>query len=175
MNALVVLVFGLLIFANIDHFMGFAAEDRSELGERQGVAGDYIEKESPLDTGGDVSEKEDIEAIDVKEQKQVKRNDDGINGVVTLEVENSPTVVGEHEPEVEKEVKKEKVYVLQVEYGMSSRDVSRIMENLGLIENSEDFSSYLMKYGYAKRIQIGMYELMDDMSFEEIAKSITTK
>lgn len=60
-----------------------------------------------------------------------------------------------------------------VERGDWSRIVSEKLEELGVIDNSEQFDKYLVDNGYAVRIKVGNFKAKKGSTYEEIAKMIT--
>lgn len=67
---------------------------------------------------------------------------------------------------------KEKV-TLTIEGGASSYPVCQRLQELGMIENAEEFDTYLVEQGYASRIRVGTHTLKKGMSFYEIAEAIS--
>ncbi len=61
----------------------------------------------------------------------------------------------------------------EIVYGESSNSVSRILAELGLVEDAAVFDNYLCANGYSKRIHTGNYAVALGTSEEEIAKIIT--
>lgn len=57
----------------------------------------------------------------------------------------------------------------------SSYDVAYALHAAGLIDNIDEFDNYLCNNGYATKIQNGTYTITSDMTFEDIAKLITTR
>lgn len=64
---------------------------------------------------------------------------------------------------------------ITVTAGMGSQNVARLLQDAGIIENASDFDSYLMKNGYATKIEIGTYEFNNSMSYQEIAEELIKK
>ena len=64
---------------------------------------------------------------------------------------------------------------IKVTAGMYSETVSQMLQDTGLVKSADEFNSFLMKNGYADRIEVGEFKLTSDMSFEEMAKILTTK
>ncbi|MEQ6387902.1 hypothetical protein RZN22_01045 [Bacillaceae bacterium S4-13-58] len=65
------------------------------------------------------------------------------------------------------------IYLLQIENGMNSEFISKLLEEEDIIQNSKELDKYLQKTGLSTKIQIGSYELSSKMTFEEIARTIT--
>ena len=59
--------------------------------------------------------------------------------------------------------------------GMSSRQFSESLYDNGVIDNAEDFDNYLIKMIMHLFLVIGSYKLKSGMSFEEIAKKVSSK
>lgn len=80
------------------------------------------------------------------------------------------------EADTKEEGKQEiKTFKLTIEDGDTSLEIATILEGHKLIKNADDFNKLLKSDGYATKIQVGSYELNNDMSMEEIATEITTK
>ena len=59
--------------------------------------------------------------------------------------------------------------------GMFSEAISQAMERTGVISDWRKFNDYLEAYGYAERLQTGTFTLKSTMSFEEMAKILTSR
>lgn len=57
----------------------------------------------------------------------------------------------------------------------SSNDVAYALANAGIIDDAEEFNDFLCNNGYDRKIQNGTYTITSDMSYEDIAKIITTR
>ncbi|HBZ09019.1 MAG TPA: hypothetical protein DEO65_03910 [Bacillus bacterium] len=66
-----------------------------------------------------------------------------------------------------------KVMHLNINGGMTSKEVSRQMEKAEIIKDANEFNDYLAKKKMQQSIQIGDYELTSEMGLEEIAETIT--
>lgn len=73
----------------------------------------------------------------------------------------------------DKEAGKPQHFLLMIEPGMTSSDVSERLLKGKIIDDQNAFNQYLIDYGYSTSIQVGEYTLTPDMTFEEIAKTIT--
>lgn len=74
----------------------------------------------------------------------------------------------EKQPETEEEMIK-----ITVERGSSSFPVCQKLQELGMIEDANDFDTYLVKNGYASRIRVGEHTLKRGMSYHDIAEVIS--
>lgn len=63
--------------------------------------------------------------------------------------------------------------VINIRSGMTSIDVSILLEQTGIVKNQKEFDEYLVDNKLNDRIQIGKYELNSKMTFAEIAELIT--
>lgn len=59
--------------------------------------------------------------------------------------------------------------------GMFSEAISQAMERTGVISDWRKFNDYLEVNGYAERLQTGTFTLKSTMSFEEMAKILTSR
>lgn len=65
------------------------------------------------------------------------------------------------------------IKIITITSGMSSTGVSNLLEEMGIIQDSKEFDTFLRNGGYSRKILVGSYEVSSDASFEEIAKKIT--
>lgn len=68
-----------------------------------------------------------------------------------------------------------KTYVLTVTSRTSSKQVAMALESAGIISNYKEFDDYLCDNGYASNIQNGKFTITSDMSYKQIAETITSK
>lgn len=64
---------------------------------------------------------------------------------------------------------------ITVTRGMGSQNVARLLQDAGIVESATDFDSYLIKNGYANRIEVGTYEFTNNMSYQQIADELVKK
>lgn len=64
-------------------------------------------------------------------------------------------------------------YKLEIGAGMVSHDIASILEQNKIIDDANEFETYLEENGYSKRIQLGNFELTAGMTYKQIAKIIT--
>ncbi len=67
----------------------------------------------------------------------------------------------------------ERLYILDISSGMTSRDISDRLVKAGIIKNTEALDTYLAEHDLATSIQVGTHSLSSEMSIEEIANTIT--
>ena len=59
--------------------------------------------------------------------------------------------------------------------GMSSEAIASALANTGLVDDASKFNSFLVANGYDMKLETGNFSLETGMSYEEIAKILTTK
>lgn len=59
---------------------------------------------------------------------------------------------------------------IKVTAGMTSEDVSKILESNGIVDDYKKFNNYLMNKGYANRIRANSKKVNSNMTYEELAK-----
>lgn len=59
--------------------------------------------------------------------------------------------------------------------GMSSEAIASALANAGLVDDASKFNSFLVANGYDMKLETGNFSLETGMSYEEIAKILTTK
>ncbi|MFG6114328.1 hypothetical protein ACGTN9_04020 [Halobacillus sp. MO56] len=70
---------------------------------------------------------------------------------------------------------KQKKVVIKIEQGMSSNAIAAILEKENMIMDQINFQQYLDEADYSRYLQVGTFELNNEMSYKEIAKEITSK
>lgn len=60
-----------------------------------------------------------------------------------------------------------------IQSGATSLDICRQLEELGLVEDANEFETYLYQMSYSRSIRAGTYEIAEGTSPEEIAQTIT--
>ncbi|MGX1453593.1 cell division protein YceG involved in septum cleavage [Cytobacillus horneckiae] len=64
-------------------------------------------------------------------------------------------------------------HALTIETGMLPSDLAKQLLEKNIIEDADKFASYLDEYGYSKKLQVGTFEVNNEMSFKEIAELIS--
>ncbi len=64
--------------------------------------------------------------------------------------------------------------IIAIEEGSDSTSVAQSLEDAHIIEEAKAFNDFLVEKKYAQRIRIGEYVVNENMSFKEIAETITT-
>ena len=81
----------------------------------------------------------------------------------------------EAKTEEKKNDKKSGKATITVTSGMSSEDVSQLLENAGLVKSATEFNTWLIQKGYDSQLHIGEFEIESGASNEEIAKTLMTQ
>lgn len=102
-----------------------------------------------------------------------KKSDDAENNS-SKKSSNSEKTMAEEKEELEKEIREEEKK-LTIDVGDWSSDVSKKLEDLGVIDSASDFDSYLDKNGYSLSINAGTYKVSVDDTYDELARKITGK
>lgn len=58
---------------------------------------------------------------------------------------------------------------ITVSFGMYASTIAELLEETGVIEDAQEFSTYLIGKGYTRRLQAGVYTFVEGMNFDEIA------
>ncbi|WP_053219193.1 endolytic transglycosylase MltG [Virgibacillus senegalensis] len=62
---------------------------------------------------------------------------------------------------------------LRVEPGMNTDEIINRMYEAGIIEDKQSFTDYLSDHDYSTAIQTGEFHIREDMTYEEIAQTLT--
>ncbi|MFT4143799.1 MAG: hypothetical protein QM644_05030 [Mobilitalea sp.] len=92
-----------------------------------------------------------------------------VTPIVTLE----PTVTSA--PSVTEQPEVAKLVTFEIQKGMSSNKVSKLLQEIGLIEDAKDFNEYLIDENKVSVIQVGTYELPENCTYDDIVNAITKK
>lgn len=119
----------------------------------------------------------------IKQEEELAEETSKEEVVAAEETSKEEEVVAEEIPkeeEMEEELPEEESNVVEsvvisISSGMWSDDVSKLLENNGIIESAGSFNTYLIENGYQHKIRTGEYTLLKGTSFEEIAKKITSR
>jgi outer membrane biosynthesis protein TonB len=126
------------------------------------------EEDTSAETDEDEEEVEEEKEDQTDEEDEVEDSDEREESADEEEA-NEP----EQEQEEEQEEDTPQTVTIQIESGMASSQISRMLENEGLIEDAEAFNQYLQEHDYSLRVQLGEHELVTGMSHYEIAEELT--
>ncbi|MBS4209595.1 endolytic transglycosylase MltG [Bacillus sp. FJAT-50079] len=88
--------------------------------------------------------------------------------------EKYESLLAEKEPVKQDDVEPKIItFKLDIVEGMSSKEISKQLEDAGVIDSSEQFNAFLGEKELQRYIQIGTFQLDNTMTNEQIAKMIT--
>lgn len=125
-------------------------EKARELGMEYSSAIEEESESSRSETESDAKESQDTEAED--NQK-----------------DTSSEKITDSETSAETTVSQETVKV-SITSGMNSEKVSQMLQMAGIIENAEEFNSYLITNNLGRYLRTGEFQVHSGMSYEEIAE-----
>ncbi|MDX8364228.1 hypothetical protein [Cytobacillus sp. IB215665] len=79
------------------------------------------------------------------------------------------TITNEHEPQSEPI----RIYHLQVDTGMTSSEISSILEEAKIITSGKELQQYFMDQQLSRQIQVGKFEVNSNMTIENIVSLLT--
>ncbi|MGM7681571.1 hypothetical protein ACSVDA_05380 [Cytobacillus sp. Hm23] len=120
-----------------------------------------------------VPESEELKAEIKLLKDQVKEQ-----SLIIQEYESSENVISEdnnstnqHEPQSEPI----RIYHLQVDTGMTSSEISSILEEAKIISNGKELQQYFMDQKLTRQIQVGKFEVSSNMTIKNIVSLLTEK
>ena len=114
----------------------------------------------------------DSESVSETEEK----NTEELEVVPDFDTEDDKKAESKKEDKTSDSKKKQKdeKIVLEIKRGDVCRTIAENLATLGMVEDAEEFRKYMQKNGYDHQINVGSFELKKGMSYEEIAKTITS-
>ncbi|WP_179151835.1 hypothetical protein [Oceanobacillus senegalensis] len=64
-------------------------------------------------------------------------------------------------------------YTINIKSGMPTSEISSLLEKNKIIKNASDFTDYLEEHDYSLKVQLGEFKVSSDMSFYELAETLT--
>ena len=92
---------------------------------------------------------------------------------LTKKEEDTPSQVSITPSSVEKGKELSTSYQLDITYGMNSEDIADLLQRNEIIDDANRFQNYLKDNKLTTSIQIGSYDLIETMTYEQIAQTIT--
>ena len=92
---------------------------------------------------------------------------------LTKKEEDTPSQVSITPSSVEKGEELSTSYQLDITYGMNSKDIADLLQYNEIIDDANRFQNYLKDNKLTTSIQIGSYDLIETMTYEQIAQTIT--
>lgn len=111
------------------------------------------------------------ESIEPSPSPQASKEPEEQKNTPKPEETNSPKQTNEPEKDVENDVKE---YVkFSIQQGMSSSQIADYLASIGLVDNGNKFDNYLCDNGYSDQIKVGNFEIDNNPTYEQVAKTIT--
>ncbi len=93
--------------------------------------------------------------------------------VVEKETEEAPQEVKKDTASAEEKKQEVIKYKVTIKAGMTTSEVSDLLEQNAIITSSKEFDQYLIKNKYHTKVQLGTFEVQKGMTFLQLAKAIT--
>jgi hypothetical protein len=87
--------------------------------------------------------------------------------------ENQATPPQKQSTKSEEKSKETITYTLEIQSGMNTEEIARTLMDASIIDDDKDFEQFLTDEGYSTIVQVGTFELNNNMTYDEIARSIT--
>lgn len=140
-----------------------------------------VEKEDPLEDifskqedSAKKTSKEDNKDPAVEGTDETPKKDSAVTDLEGKEEQTTEVTTQAQTTQAETTAEeKGETVTIKIDGGSTSYAVCQKLHNAGLIENADEFDTYLVKNGYASRIRVGEYALKKGMSFQDIAEAIS--
>lgn len=138
---------------------------------------DNIEEESNSDEIADANQDSEDKELADENKSQDKANTELETKSDEDSLPEEETKSDEEETDIETSKNEDIVNMIQITItkGMSSEDVSRILEEKGIIEDKKVFNKYLKDNGFSRVINYGTYNIAENASFYDIANLLVSK
>ncbi|KAA0549409.1 endolytic transglycosylase MltG [Bacillus sp. BGMRC 2118] len=140
------------------------SEDNKTIVEKEIPLTDQTIQQTLKERGQTVIATEELNRLKQIEQEQAKANTETVK-----ETEETQPAEDSEQPKEDAPL----LYTLEVKSGMASTDISNKLAEVKIINNADDLEKYLQEKDWAKKIQIGTFEVSNKMSIDEIARTIT--
>lgn len=127
-----------------------------------------VEEESAV--GALMKEKETLESTTESQSTQADASEETTTAEVTEETAEQNTSEGDTPENQQAQIE---VVEITVAGGSTSYTVCQKLQELGMIENADNFDDYLIENGYASRIRVGTHALIKGMDYKAIAEAIS--
>ncbi len=102
--------------------------------------------------------KEEINNLKKRKQELVKENSSLKNQLKEIESQIEDNI----EP-----------IIIEIKQNMTLEEISKLLENVKIVDDAQAFARYMIDEGLDRTIQIGEYELYQNMSYDSIGKLIS--
>ena len=114
------------------------------------------------------------ETISSKTTEQKKEEKDTTEQPATKQKTMDKNTTEKTTEQVEQKNEAVHTIVITVNRGDTSYEVCASLKRAGLIDNMEEYDTYLIENGYANRLRVGNFELKPGMTYEQIAKALVS-
>lgn len=155
---------GIIVSTIVYGVIFYSGNNKTPINEKQ--VDQFLQQEGykkiSLEEYNELQEKQEAVPPEKEESKQPSQTNEPAKENVSEKVETP------------KEEKSQKIiYVLTIDTGMYSSEIAEALKKAGIIADAELFNNYLVEHDLNTAIQIGTYEVTNEMSIEEIADMIT--
>lgn len=158
---------GMIVATSVLGITYFFSDNQSATADTSKQKITESEVESYLTNNGKIS-------IETEEYEQLLASKEAVQQSKTEQKETTENVETptSKEPAKEKEEQAE-TYKFYVRAGMTTNQISDILEQNGIIEDSFAFDQFLIKGGYHKKIQLGTFHVKKGMDYYQLADVLT--
>lgn len=79
----------------------------------------------------------------------------------------------EKETQPAQQAEKPVSYTFRINAGMTTSEISEILEQNGIVADSFDFDQYLIKNKYHQKVQLGTFTVQKGMNYQQLAELLT--
>lgn len=152
--------------------------------ERESHSEKQSENDSPLGESESISDGNAEEQSSSRNDKQTENSDGSAEESsdetpssgkeeATTEMETTSEPETAPEAEVSTAMPQSAMVTLDIYSGMSSNKVAKRLEELGVVEDADDFNNYMYSHRVENSIRTGKFEIGQDATYDEIVAIIT--
>lgn len=135
-------------------------------------------KETTLAEAKKLVEKEGYTILTNKDYENMKNAEDlakktSSRDETSKKKENQASPPQEQSTKSEDKSKETIMYTLEIQSGMNTEEIARTLMEANIIDDDMDFEQFLTDEGYSTTVQVGTFELKNNMTYDEIARTIT--
>lgn len=155
---------------------GYKLSDKEIISRAEKLGMVFEEDETA--SGSDAMQNDDPKADESDTTEEVTTTEKPVTEDAVSTTEQITEITTEHTEETVTTTAQQDDYAvatITVVGGMGSEQVAQLLMDAGIIDDAADFDSFLNRNGYSTRIEIGTYEINNQMTYEEIANILSTK
>ncbi|MCT4545417.1 MAG: hypothetical protein N4A63_17925 [Vallitalea sp.] len=116
-----------------------------------------------------VKEKEVVKVKEELTKEEIITKATELGMVFEKEKDNDNTTLSNEKAEIDKT----EIITVKIKYGMSSKDVAKLLYKNHIVDSVESFDKYLVINKYDQKIKTGTYEFKINSTYEEIMNIFT--